>query len=124
MIKVFFIRVFIITIVLILSSIAFSYFTGQLSLIKEFLIAIVINLISASAGTYWLIRKKDIDPKKFLNVVLSVMVVRLFSMLIVIFLCIKFLTLDKLVFTIAFFAAYIIYLIPELKYLTKSLNKN
>ena len=124
MIKVFFIRVFVITVVLILSSIAFSYFTGQLSLLKEFLIAIVINLISASAGTYWLIRKKDIDPKKFLNVVLSVMVVRLFSMLIVIFLCIKFLALDKLVFTLAFFAAYIIYLIPELKYLTKSLNKN
>lgn len=109
---------------MILVSFAFSYFTGKLFLLRECFIAIALNIISASAGTYWLIRKKDIDPKKFLNVVLSVMVVRLFSMLIAIFLCIKFLALDKFVFTIAFFAAYIIYLIPELKFLTNVLKKN
>ncbi|CAN5408405.1 hypothetical protein BH10BAC5_BH10BAC5_08250 [soil metagenome] len=93
-------------------------------LIVPFLIAIGLNLISAAAGTYWLYKKKDIEAKKFLNVVLSGMVVRLFSLLALIFLCLKFLTVDKFVFTIAFFAAYIIYLIPELKFLTKVLNKN
>lgn len=52
------------------------------------------------------------------------MVVRLFTLLALIFLCLKFLTVDKFIFTIAFFAAYIIFLIPELKFLTQVIKKN
>lgn len=83
----------------------------------------IINFLNVYAGALILVRNKELEPKKFINVVLGSMVIRMFINLLLIFLCLQLFKFDRLIFVISFFAFYILLLILEITFLTKDFAK-
>jgi hypothetical protein len=70
----------------------------------------IINFVTASAAFIWTLKK---DNKKFLIFNLGGMGVRLFFLLLGIFILLKFLKIDFYAFILVFFVFYFIFLIVE-----------
>jgi hypothetical protein len=83
----------------------------------------VISILNAVAGSYILVRNSNKETRQFFNVVLGSMVLRIFVIVIMVFIGIKFLGFEEFSFAISLFFFYFIFLALELKYISKFFKK-
>lgn len=83
----------------------------------------IVVLISVSAGiiSYKISRNKE--NKRFLKIYFGGMVARLLLLLMVIFLILKYISINQISFLFSLFIFYIINQIVELRFITKSSDK-
>ena len=83
----------------------------------------ILNFLNVYSGALILVKNSSLAPQKFINKVLGSMVVRIFVNVGLIFVCLQFFKFDRLVFVLSFFVFYILFLILELQFITKSFKE-
>lgn len=121
--KKFVLRLFIVSGIGLLAALIYMLAAGKNDWRGPIFTSFIINFLNVYAGALILVRNRELEPKKFINVVLGSMVLRMFINLLLIFVCLQFFKFDRLVFVISFFAFYIILLVLEITFVTKDFAK-
>lgn len=121
--KKFVLRLFMVSGIALLAALIYMLAAGKNDWRGPIFTSFIINFLNVYAGALILVRNKELEPKKFINVVLGSMVIRMFINLLLIFLCLQLFKFDRLIFVISFFAFYILLLILEITFLTKDFAK-
>jgi len=121
--KKFVLRLFIVSGIGLLAALIYMLAAGKNDWRGPIFTSFIINFLNVYAGALILVRNRELEPKKFINVVLGSMVLRMFINLLLIFLCLQVFKFDRLVFVISFFAFYILLLILEITFVTKDFAK-
>jgi signal transduction histidine kinase len=121
--KKFVLRLFIVSGIGLLGALIYMLAAGKNDWRGPIFTSFIINFLNVYAGALILVRNRELEPKKFINVVLGSMVLRMFINLLLIFLCLQVFKFDRLVFVISFFAFYILLLILEITFVTKDFAK-
>lgn len=121
--KKFVLRLFIVSGIGLLAALIYMLVAGKNDWRGPIFTSFIINFLNVYAGALILVRNRELEPKKFINIVLGSMVLRMFINLLLIFVCLQFFKFDRLVFVISFFAFYIILLVLEITFVTKDFAK-
>ncbi|MBX7046341.1 MAG: hypothetical protein K1X86_10930 [Ignavibacteria bacterium] len=121
--KKFVLRLFTVSVIMLLAALIYMLATGKNDWRGPIFTSFIINFLNVYAGALILVRNRELEPKKFINVVLGSMVLRMFINLLLIFLCLQVFKFDRLVFVISFFAFYIVLLVLEIMFVTKDFAK-
>ena len=118
--KKFISNLVIVSVVLLTIALLYMLFSGKNEWRGAVFTSFIINFLNVYSGALILVKNSSLAPQKFINKVLGSMVARIFLNLGVIFVCLQFFGFDRLVFVLSFFAFYILFLILELQFITKS----
>ena len=121
--KKFVLRLFTVSVIMLLAALIYMLAAGKNDWRGAIFTSFIINFLNVYAGALILVRNRELEPKKFINVVLGSMVLRMFINLLLIFLCLQVFKFDRLVFVISFFAFYIVLLVLEIMFVTKDFAK-
>lgn len=121
--KKFVLRLFTVSVIMLLAALIYMLAAGKNDWRGPIFTSFIINFLNVYAGALILVRNRELEPKKFINVVLGSMVLRMFINLLLIFLCLQVFKFDRLVFVISFFAFYIVLLVLEIMFVTKDFAK-
>lgn len=121
--KKFVSRLIIVSVSLLTIALLYMIFSGKNEWRGAIFTSFIINFLNVYSGALILIKNRSLAPQKFINKVLGSMVVRIFLNLGLIFVCLQFFGFDRLVFVMSFFIFYILFLILELQFITKSFSE-
>lgn len=113
----------IVSVVLLTIALLYMIFSGKNEWRGAVFTSFIINFVNVYSGALILVRNSSLAPQKFINKVLGSMVLRIFVNVGLIFVCLQFFKFDRLVFVISFFVFYILFLILELNFITKSFRE-
>lgn len=121
--KKFVANLVIISVVLLTTALLYMVFSGKNEWRGAVFTAFIINFLNVYSGAMILVKNSSLVPQKFLNKVLASMVLRIFVNVGLIFVCLQYFKFDRLVFVLGFFIFYIIFLVLELQFITKSFKE-
>lgn len=113
----------IVSVSLLTIALLYMLFSGKNEWRGAVFTSFIINFVNVYSGALILVRNASLAPQKFTNKVLGSMVVRIFVNVGLIFVCLQFFGFDRLVFVLSFFVFYILFLIIELQFITKSFKE-
>lgn len=121
--KKFIANLVIVSVALLTIALLYMVFSGKNEWRGAVFTSFIINFLNVYTGALILVKNSSLAPGKFMNKVLGSMVVRIFLNLGLIFVCLQFFGFDRLVFVMSFFIFYILFLILELQFITKSFRE-
>ena len=121
--KKFVANLVIVSVSLLTIALLYMLFSGKNEWRGAVFTSFIINFLNVYSGALILVKNSSLGPQKFINKVLGSMVLRIFVNVGLIFVCLQFFKFDRLVFVISFFAFYILFLILELQFITKSFKE-
>ncbi|MBS1493947.1 MAG: hypothetical protein JST55_10570 [Bacteroidetes bacterium] len=121
--KKFVAHLVIVSVSLLTIALLYMVFSGKNEWRGAVFTSFIINFLNVYSGALILVKNASLAPQKFINKVLGSMVLRIFVNVGLIFVCLQFFKFDRLVFVISFFAFYIVFLILELQFITKSFKE-
>jgi hypothetical protein len=121
--KKFIANLVIVSVVILTIALLYMVFSGKNEWRGAVFTAFIINFVNVYSGAAILVKNSSLAPAKFMNKVLASMVIRIFVNLGLIFVCLQFFGFDRLVFVLSFFIFYILFLVLELQFITKSFKE-
>ncbi len=121
--KKFIANLVIVSVVLLTIALLYIIFSGKNEWRGAIFTAFILNFVNVYSGALILVRNSGLIPQKFINKVLGSMVLRLFVNVGLIFVCLQFFKFDRLVFVLSFFVFYIVFLVLELIFISKSFKE-